>query len=1028
MTPERRRSERASPGRARSRGKAETRDETLAANAAGGVLGEYRRKREFDKTPEPGPEVASSPGGNLYVIQKHRARALHYDLRLELDGVMVSWAIPKGPSLDPADKHLAVHVEDHPLDYNEFEGVIPKGQYGGGTVMIWDRGHWYPEEDAASDPGKAVRNGALKFRLEGEKLRGRWMLVRMKPRPGQEDDKENWLLFKERDDEARAGDEARITEREPDSVVSGRSIEQIADDADRVWNSDGDRRGEQPQEVVRQLKQERAAAAKPAAARGAREGGPTATAIEVPDPSTIEGARKAPLPARVEPELATLVAEAPAGDGWLHEIKLDGYRVLCRLDHGTPRLFTRRGADWTSHFPTLVGPVAEVPADTALLDGEVVYVKDDGHTSFLKLASALQGGTDPEGRVVYYVFDLLHLNGYDLTRAPLWARKQALERLLAGFPAGARVRYVEHVKGRGDEFFRQACGFALEGSIAKRASAPYRPGRGRDWLKVKCLQRQEFVIGGFTERADAKGGIGALLMGYHDEPNGPLHYAGRVGTGWDETTMRELRRRLDELVQDDAAFVDPPKGRDAQGVLWVRPELVAEIEYLSWTDKGLFRHPSFEGLRLDKPAGDVMPERAVAQTAAKQPFAPPPDALTPPAPTRPADAPTPPDQSEPQPAKAGRSNASSGKGDGVKEAGKRQRPTRSSSKADGAAAADVAKPKAAGGGSKRQSEGRVVVGGVSGGGSKRKSDERVVVGGVSISHPDRVMYPDIGLTKLEVARYYEDMAEWFLPYVVRRPLTLVRCPEGYTNECFFQKKATDTFPETIIRVPVKENGGHGIYVAVDSLAGILSLVQMSALEFHVWGSHLETLEQPDQMVFDLDPDEGLPFDRVVDAARILRSLLGGLGLQSFVKTSGGKGLHVVVPLEPARGWDEVKEFSHALTDAMVAADPASFVATMSLKKRVGKVYIDFLRNGRGATFIIPYGTRRRPGAPVSAPLRWDELSAKLRGDLYTVGNLRRRMASLKADPWEGYGDVRQEITDDALRAVGLKPTRRKKAA
>ncbi len=925
------------------RGKAGDAGEEAAGRrrAAPEPLRDYRRKRRFGATPEPGPAVGSSPRGDLYVIQRHAARRLHYDLRLELDGVMLSWAVPKGPSLDPADKHLAVRVEDHPIDYNDFEGVIPKGEYGGGTVMVWDRGHWAYAGDG--DPAADVREGHLKFRLEGEKLRGAWMLVRLKPRPDEQGDKESWLLFKERDDEARTGPQADVTTLRPESAKTGRSLEQIAADLDRVWSTDGDGRGQQPRDVAERLRARRAQVARGAGGRGRPARRPVAV-----EPAAIAGARKAPLPERFEPELATLVAEAPPGDDWLHEIKLDGYRVLCRLEAGRASLFTRRGADWTSHVPTLLEPVSALPARAALLDGEVVYVGDDGRTSFLRLASALQGGTDPEGRVVYYVFDLLHLDGYDLTRAPLLARKEALQGLLAGQPPGARVRYVEHLVGRGANFFRQTCAFALEGAIAKRADSPYRSGRGRDWLKVKCLHRQEFAIGGFTERAGTVGGVGALLLGFHDRPGGPLRYAGRVGTGWDDVAMRELWTRLDKLRRDENPFVDGPRGREAREVLWARPDLVAEIEYLSWNGHGMFRHPSFEGLRYDKPAGDVVPERPAAAAAARRPFAPPPDALTPPGTER--------------------------------------------------AAAPVS-PAARPGG--------------------REHDERVAVGGVSISHPDRVVYPDIGLTKVELARYYEDVAVWILPHVVRRPLTIVRCPAGLAGQCFFQKHAADGFPESVMRVPIDEDGGSGVYVAVDSLAGVLALVQASALEFHVWGSHVETLERPDQMVFDLDPAEDLPFSRVNEAARILHHLLDGLGLASFVKTSGGKGLHVVVPLDPASGWGEVKDFSHALTEAMVAADPEAFVATMSLKKRPGKTFIDYLRNGRGATFVAPYGTRRRPGAPVSAPLRWDELTSDLRGDRYTVGNVRRRLASLPADPWQGYADVHQKITPAMLRAVGL---------
>jgi bifunctional non-homologous end joining protein LigD len=884
-------------------------------------LEDYRKKRDFDQTSEPEPEVKSSDSGRAFVIQKHAATRLHYDLRLELDGVLLSWAVPKGPSLDPSERHLAVHVEDHPLDYGDFEGTIPKGEYGGGTVMVWDRGTWEAAGESADDPARAYAEGKLKFRLHGAKLHGNWMLVRLRPRPG-EDDKDNWLLFKERDEEARKGDEAAITERAPDSVKTGRSLDEIAADADRVWGDEGERPGR-------------------------------------PDASSVEGARKAPLPARLEPQLATLVTDAPTGGDWIHEIKLDGYRVLCRLEHGEGRFFTRRGADWTDHFPTLTEPIRDVPATRALLDGEVVYLKADGRTSFLRLASALQSGTDPDARIVYYVFDLLHLDGYDLTRAPLFARKEALRGLLAGLPAEGRVRYVEHLEGHGEEFYRQACELALEGSIAKRAAGQYRSGRGRDWVKVKCLHREEFVIAGFTERADGPGGIGALLMSYHEKPGGPLRFAGRVGTGWDEKTMRDVRRRLDALRQDEPPIEGGPKGRRARDVRWVRPELVAEIEYLSWSGGDMFRHPSFEGLRLDKPADEVVPERA--HPDATRPVAPPPENV---------------------PAVAAPS---------VDAAPEEDRNERTPSKGSAPA------PRR----------------------TKSRGKKSVVVGDVAISNPDKVMYPDIGLTKLEVARYYEDVADWLLPYVARRPLTLVRCPDGYTGQCFFQKHAMDHFPETVLRVPIPEGDEVETYVAVDSAAGLLSLVQMGVLEFHVWGSHMETLEKPDQLVFDLDPDAGLPFNRVIEAARLMRTALDGLGLESFVKTTGGKGLHVVVPIAPTRPWDEAKAFSKALAEAIVAADPDRYIATMSLKKRKGKVYIDYLRNGRGATYVTPFSTRRRPGAPVSTPLRWDELTGRLKPDRYTVRNLQRRLARLESDPWEGYHEVRQKLTAAMDRSVGV---------
>ncbi len=644
-----------------------------------------------------------------------------------------------------------------------------------------------------------------------------------------------------------------------------------------------------------------------------------------------------------------------------------------------------------------------MPARQAVLDGEVVYLKEDGRTSFLKLASALQSGTDPDGRVVYYVFDLLYLDGYDLTRAPLHARKDALRRLLSGFAPAERVRYVDHLEGSGEEFFRETCSFQLEGSIAKRRDAPYRPGRGRDWLKVKCMHRQEFVIGGFTERADAEGGVGALLMGYREEPRGPLRYAGRVGTGWDDRTMRELRGRLDELVQDEPAFVDPPRGREVRGVRWVRPALVAEVEYLSWTDKGMFRHPSFEGLRLDKPADDVVAERAEPQ--ALQPFATPPEALRPPADEAPiGDVPD------------GDGSAASDK-----TAPKKRAPKKAAPKSTGVAGSSAERAAAGPAGKRDAPAGTTAPAKTRTGPAKTGA---VVVGDVAITNPDRVMYPDMGLTKLEMARYYEDIAPWMLPHVARRPLTIVRCPEGHTKQCFFQKHAVDQFPDAILRVPIKEdNGQTGTYLAIDSTAGLLSLVQLGVLEFHVWGSHLETVEHPDQIVFDFDPDPELPFSRVIEGARLMHDLLEGLGLRSFVKTTGGKGLHVVAPLQPTRTWDEVKPFTKALAESLQTLDPSRYLVNMSLKKRTGRIYVDYLRNGRGATYVTAYSTRRRPGAPVSAPLRWDELTPRLRADRYTAANMRRRLAGLDDDPWAGYADVSQSITDDMLRSAGLTPAK-----
>jgi len=846
-------------------------------------LESYERKRDFDATPEPGPVAASSDGGNLFVVQKHAARRLHYDFRLELGGVLKSWAVPKGPSLDPAQKRLAVHVEDHPLDYAAFEGRIPEGQYGGGTVMVWDRGRWYPEEEAASDAVAAYEAGRLKFRLEGEKLRGRWMLLRLKPKPG--DRAENWLLFKERDEEARAGDDAAITERRPLSVLGERSMEEIA-----------------------------------AGVEARSDAGASSPGLN--DLSAIEGARPTAAPPRPDLELATSVPVAPAGDDWLHEIKYDGYRVICRLEPGGARFLTRGGNDWTDRFTAIGDALRAAVRHTAILDGEMVYEMEGGRTSFAKLASALRAAHD-DPHVVYCVFDLLYADGYDLTGVALQERKRLLRAVLDEVPSPGRIRYVDHVVGSGEEFLAQACALALEGAVSKRRDSRYRAGRGRDWQKAKCLGRQEFVVGGFTERAGGNG-IGALLVGVYSEPGGGLQFAGRVGTGWDDETMAELRRRLLPLSRDATPFVDPPVGKRAAKVTWVEPEVVIEAEYLSW-DGGALRHASFRGVRSDKPATDVVREgpSAAAESASTS--------------------------------------------------------------------RHVVAP------------------------SKDRSSTRVA--GVAITHPERVLFPEIGLTKLDIARYYESVGSLMLPYLVGRPLTLVRCPEGRSEPCFYQRHAAAYFPPEILRVPVSAEDGGVVHGAVDSVAGIVSLVQMGVLELHVWGSRVGSLDYPDQLVFDFDPDPALPFASVVDGVRLMHDLLAGLGLRSFVKATGGKGLHVVVPVEPERTWDELKPFTRAAAEALARFAPETFTTNMSLKQRGGRIFVDYLRNRRGATSICVYSTRRKAGAPVAVALRWDELGPRMRGDRYTVKNVRRRLGQIAGNPWEGYAGLRQHITPAMERAL-----------
>ena len=905
-------------------------------------LEEYRRKRNFGRTPEPAGKVGKKkrPEGLSFVIQKHAATRLHYDFRLEMEGVLRSWAVPKGPSLDPGEKRLAVHVEDHPLDYGGFEGIIPKGQYGGGTVLLWDRGTWIPD----GDPVAGYKKGHLRFSLEGEKLHGAWDLVRMHgDRAGE--NKENWLLIKVDDETALPGTDDAFVKENPESVDTGLTIEEIAANPDRVWNSNRE-------EKVK--KSAPAKAVRPAAKKVAK-------AVKAPafDLSGMPGARKAAFPKSVEAQLATLVSDAPHGDEWIHEIKYDGYRALCHVQKGKAYLITRNGKDWTARFqPVARAAEAALGSRDAVLDGEVVVLEPGGVSSFQALQNAL--GEDRGGDLVYYVFDLLYLDGHDVRKAPLLARKEALSSLLGGVDPEGPVRLSDHVQGRGAEFFQQACGFGLEGMISKRADLPYHGGRSKDWVKVKCLKRQEFVIAGFTDPEGSRTGFGALLLGVYEK--GDLIYAGKVGTGFNDRTLTDLRRRLGKIERKETPFASPPRelAREAaRGTAhWVKPELVGEVAFTEWTRDGILRHPTFQGLREDKKPAEVVRERP---------------------------------QSTPEEEREVRT----------------QRPAAKATKAAPAKAAKAAPEKAAPAAQKVASP-------------TRKAATDIEVAGVRLSSPDKVLFPGQGVTKRDLALYYEKVSEWILPHLKDRPLTLVRCPEGQGKQCFYQKHVNDQFPATVKRVEVEEGGDKVPYGAVDSLPGLISLVQMGVLEIHVWGAHRDKIEKPDYLVLDLDPDEGLDWSRVVEGARLVRQVLDHLGLQSFLKTTGGKGLHVVLPLARRHSWDEVKSFTKAVSDLIVAAEPDRYTSNMSKARRKGRIFIDYLRNGRGATSISAYSTRSRAGAPVSAPLFWEELDdPDVRATSFTVENLPARLETLPSDPWAGFFDVKQTLTAAMKKAVGM---------
>ncbi|WP_092048368.1 DNA ligase D [Planctomicrobium piriforme] len=919
-------------------------------------LAKYKQKRNFEKTAEPAAGRGTArPGQLLYVIQKHAASRLHYDFRLELDGTLKSWAVPKGPSFDPGHKQLAVHVEDHPVAYGDFEGIIPHGEYGGGTVMLWDRGTW----ESIGDAEQNYADGKLKFTLHGEKLQGNWALIRMHGKAG--DDGKNWLLIKEKDEYALPEDEYNVTAEAPRSVLSDRGLDEIAAAGDKVWTS------------------------KPAARKGAakkRSAGRVdvhkSTSSHNPSPHPqplspedrgegrlkgIKGARKAPFPAELKPQLATLVSAAPDGDAWLHEMKFDGYRLLAHLQDGQVRLMTRNGNDWTKKFAPLAKAVGLLPVESAVLDGEVVLLREDGKPDFQRLQNALKASDSAD--FVYYLFDVPYCNGHDLRAARLIDRKQVLESLLKQVDPGndGMLRYSDHIQGAGADVLRQSCRHELEGIVSKQLDSHYQSGRTKSWVKSKCLKRQEFVIGGYTRPSGARSGFGALLLGYHD--NGELQYCGKVGTGFTDETLKQMLPALEKRSRKTCPFVKVPTAIKRQLASWTEPQLVAEVEFSEWTDDNALRHPSFKGLRDDKPAKQITRERAMTS-----------------------------------PDRKSSSQIRSSKGIGKK--GTRTSRVKST---------DNSPPHPLPLSHEDRGEGSSK--------SRTQTDSgETQLAGVAITHPDRVLYPDANITKADLAQFYVDIADWILPHVIGRPLTLVRCPGGQTGQCFYQKHLDGNLPAGVSTIAIKEKQGTDDYLLIHDVTGLISLVQWGVLEFHTWGAREDNIELPDRLVFDLDPGEEATWEQVVNGVREVRDRLKTIGLESFLRTSGGKGLHVVVPLTRRRSWDEVKDFTHAIATSMMHDSPDLYIDTMSKAKRKGRIFIDYLRNGRGATAVASYSTRARAGAPVATPLRWDELSPSLKPNQYTVLNLRKRLSSLKDDPWEGFFQVRQSLTDARIQRVG----------
>lgn len=805
-------------------------------------LSEYNKKRNFAQTDEPIGRPEEPAGLLRFVVQHHMARREHYDLRLEWNGVLLSWAVPKGPSYSTKDKRLAVQVEDHPLDYRNFEGTIPKGEYGGGTVLLWDEGSWEP----IIDVDEGLKSGSLKFMLNGRRLKGKWALVRMKSKEG--DTKHNWLLLKEKDAYANTENEV---EGYTTSIRTGRSIAEIeAGTEDKVVKN------------------------------------PFSTA---------------------EIQLAKLVRSIPTGEDWLYELKYDGYRILAFIEGSSLRLITRNGNDYTHRFHSITAPLLDWAAGRAMvLDGEMVVLDQNGKTDFQALQNYMKNPKTQ--RLSYILFDLLALDGTDLREQPLTQRKDTLLSLMQDAPKS--LHYSRHIAGNGKESFAAACGSGMEGIIGKKADSVYSGTRNGDWIKLKCEKRQELVIGGFTRTDKNTSGVSALLLGVYDK--GHLVYAGRAGTGIGASEAGELTAQFQSLIRAEPPFQDPPKERLNEVITWLDPRLVAEVKFAEWTEENLLRQASYKGLRTDKD-----PKTIIRETA--------------------DDVPSPPEEME---------QAMETKGN------------------------------------------------------------QIIIEGVKISNPQKVLFTEPTITKEDVVRYYAEASKRMLPYISGRVLSVVRCPKGVSASCFF-KKHPGSDSKGIRTIPIPAGDGTiEEYFYVDDVAGLVSEAQMGTLEFHIWGSRAQHLKNPDMLVFDLDPDEGMDLDTVRQGVRDMKSILTELSLSSYLKTSGGKGYHVVVPLQPAASWDVFHDFARGVAEVMEKKWPDRYTSNVRKVKRTNKIFIDWIRNGRGATSVAPYSLRARAGAPVSMPIAWEELDTvapnaiDLKAALIRIG---------KDDPWKGFSESRQSI-------------------
>lgn len=821
-------------------------------------LHSYRQKRDFTQTPEPSGQGESCSAGLQYVIQKHWASHLHYDLRLELDGAMKSWAVPKGPSYDPADKRMAVQVEDHPIAYNRFEGQIPSGQYGAGKVIVWDKGWWQPH----GDPGQGYRDGKLKFTLHGHKLQGQWTLVRMRGRSGEK--QPAWLLIKEQDDFARPASVFKLVDAMPDSVLTLPPI-----DAPR------------PQARSSQSLQPKAA----------------------------------PLPQRLAPQLATL-AETPPHDlsEWQWELKFDGYRMLTRIHAGSVRLFTRNGIDWTDRMPALTAALANLPVKSAWLDGEVLMLDSRGHPDFQALQNAFDGHITQD--LVYYLFDLPYIDGQDLRPLSLLERKQMLSSLI-DTAATPNIRFSQAFDAAPQDLVASACKLGFEGIVGKRKTAAYTSRRTSDWIKLKCSRRQEFVIGGYTDPQGHRQGLGSLLLGVHGD-DGRLRYAGNVGTGFTDRSLEQLRKKLVRLASASSPFA---KGQATpRNAHWVQPLLLAEVSFAEWTQSGKLRHPVFHGLRDDKPATAITRE-------------------------------------QPEPLSSMTKNA-----------------------------AAIHK----------------------------------LPSGLKVTSPERIIDPSTGVTKLDLVRYYALVAPLMMEHLKHRPVALLRAPDGVNGERFFQKHLERAEIDGIEALEPGLDKGHAPLLEVARAQGLLAGAQMNVIEYHSWNARKDRILRPDRMTFDLDPGEGVAWVHVLEAAQLVQVFLQELGLAAFLKTSGGKGLHVVTPIKRLHDWNTVKGFSRAVVQHLASTIPQRFVAKSGPRNRVGKIFVDYLRNGFGATTACAWTARARPGMGISVPVAWSELDRLKSGSHWSLQTVEQRLRTGNS-PWADYPASAVSITT-AMKRLEYSPT------